>query len=35
MVKRAIPIALGILHISDPKITIMDMLVKLSHDDDE
>ncbi|KRW98942.1 Armadillo-type fold [Pseudocohnilembus persalinus] len=34
-VKRAVPIALGILHISDPKIQIMDMLVKLSHDDDE
>eukprot|EP00825_Cyclidium_porcatum_P051709 TRINITY_DN9599_c0_g1_i1.p1 TRINITY_DN9599_c0_g1~~TRINITY_DN9599_c0_g1_i1.p1 ORF type:complete len:373 (-),score=65.17 TRINITY_DN9599_c0_g1_i1:211-1329(-) len=32
--KRAVPLALALLNISNPKINVMDLLVKLSHDDD-
>jgi 26S proteasome regulatory subunit N1 len=34
-VKRAIPLALGLLSVSQPKIGIMEVLSKLSHDNDE
>jgi len=34
-VKRAVPLALALLNISNPKIGIMDLLTKLSHDQDE
>lgn len=34
-IKRAVPLALAILNISNPKIGIMDLLTKLSHDQDE
>lgn len=34
-IKRAVPIALGVLYVSNPKINAMDLLVKLSHDEDE
>eukprot|EP01017_Pseudomicrothorax_dubius_P046408 TRINITY_DN8170_c0_g2_i4.p1 TRINITY_DN8170_c0_g2~~TRINITY_DN8170_c0_g2_i4.p1 ORF type:complete len:750 (-),score=243.54 TRINITY_DN8170_c0_g2_i4:172-2421(-) len=33
-VKRAIPLALALLNLSNPKVTIMDHLSKLSHDSD-
>jgi len=35
VVRRAVPIALGILNISNPRINVMDTLSKLSHDSDE
>lgn len=34
-VKRAVPLSLAILNISNPKITVMDLLTKLSHDQDD
>ena len=34
-VKRAVPLALALLNISNPKIGVMDLLTKLSHDQDE
>merc|ERR1719199_1498001 len=33
--RRAVPLALGFLHISNPKVTIIDTLSKLSHDADQ
>ncbi|EFA83382.1 26S proteasome regulatory subunit S2 [Heterostelium album PN500] len=33
-IRRAIPLALGLLSASNPKITVMDILSKLSHDTD-
>jgi len=33
-VKRAVPLALAILNLSNPKINTMDLLLKLSNDDD-
>jgi len=33
-VKRAVPLAIGLLNVSNPKMTIMDTLSKLSHDAD-
>uniref|UniRef100_A0A7S3DF00 26S proteasome non-ATPase regulatory subunit 2 n=1 Tax=Palpitomonas bilix TaxID=652834 RepID=A0A7S3DF00_9EUKA len=33
-VKRAVPLALGMLHISNPKMTVMDALSRLTHDSD-
>ena len=33
-IKRAVPLALAALNISNPKIQIQDLLVKLSHDSD-
>ncbi|CAM6095742.1 unnamed protein product [Calypogeia fissa] len=33
-IRRAVPLALGILSISNPKITVMDTLSRLSHDSD-
>lgn len=33
-VRRAVPLALGLLSVSDPKIEIMDTLSKFSHDHD-
>jgi len=33
-VKRAVPLALAILNLSNPKINAMDLLLKFSHDDD-
>eukprot|EP01118_Nematostelium_gracile_P000182 TRINITY_DN1017_c0_g1_i1.p1 TRINITY_DN1017_c0_g1~~TRINITY_DN1017_c0_g1_i1.p1 ORF type:complete len:876 (+),score=310.73 TRINITY_DN1017_c0_g1_i1:43-2670(+) len=35
IVRRAVPLALGLLNISNPKVTVMDTLSKLSHDSDE
>lgn len=35
VIRRGIPLALGILSISYPRITVMDTLSKLSHDADE
>lgn len=32
--KRSVPLALALLNISNPKINVMDSLVKLSHDSD-
>merc|ERR1719160_2079702 len=32
--RRAVPLALGLLHISNPKVTVVDTLSKLSHDAD-
>jgi len=32
--KRAVPLALAILHLSNPKVTVIDTLSKLSHDAD-
>merc|ERR1719162_1578883 len=32
--RRAVPLALGLLHISNPKVTVIDTLSKLSHDND-
>jgi 26S proteasome regulatory subunit N1 len=34
-IRRAIPIALGLLSISNPQMTVMDTLSKLSHDQDQ
>jgi 26S proteasome regulatory subunit N1 len=34
-VRRAVPLAFGLLSISNPQITVMDTLSKLSHDNDE
>ncbi|KAF0987984.1 hypothetical protein HZS_2007 [Henneguya salminicola] len=34
-VKRAVPIGLGILYASNPQVSIIDLLSKLSHDSDE
>lgn len=33
--RRAVPIALGILHLSNPKVLVIDTLSKLSHDADQ
>jgi len=33
--RRAVPLALGFLHISNPKVTVIDTLSKLSHDADQ
>merc|ERR1712130_714956 len=33
-VKRAVPLAIGLLNVSNPQMTIMDTLSKLSHDAD-
>lgn len=33
--RRAVPLALGFLHLSNPKVTIIDTLSKLSHDADQ
>merc|ERR1719329_116997 len=33
--RRAVPLALGLLHVSNPKVTIIDTLSKLSHDSDQ
>ena len=33
-VKRAVPLAIAFLNISNPKIAPMDMLLKLAHDQD-
>jgi 26S proteasome regulatory subunit N1 len=33
-IKRALPIALGLLNLSNPRVNIMDLLTKLSHDTD-
>ena len=33
-VKRAVPLAMAILHLSNPKVNVMDLLLKLSHDED-
>jgi len=35
VVRRAVPLALGLLSISNPRVTVMDTLSKLSHDSDE
>lgn len=35
VIRRAVPLALGLLSISNPRITVMDTLSKLSHDSDE
>merc|ERR1719375_1483014 len=32
--RRAVPLALALLHISNPKVTVIDTLSKLSHDSD-
>lgn len=34
-IKRAVPLALALLHASNPKMTVVDTLSKLSHDADE
>jgi|Transcript_83238 26S proteasome regulatory subunit N1 len=34
-IRRAIPLALGLLHLSNPKVTVIDTLSKLSHDADQ
>lgn len=34
VIKRAVPLALGLLNVSNPKLTVMDTLSKLSHDSD-
>lgn len=34
-VRRAIPLALALLSVSNPRIAVMDTLSKLSHDQDE
>jgi len=34
-IRRAVPLALGLLHISNPKVTVIDTLAKLSHDADQ
>merc|ERR1712110_415704 len=33
--RRAVPLALGVLHLSNPKVTVIDTLSKLSHDADQ
>jgi len=33
--RRAVPVALAILHLSNPKVTVIDTLSKLSHDADQ
>lgn len=33
--RRAIPLSLGLMHISNPKVTVIDTLSKLSHDNDQ
>merc|ERR1712187_397932 len=33
--RRAVPLALAMLHISNPKVTVIDTLQKLSHDSDQ
>jgi 26S proteasome regulatory subunit N1 len=33
--RRAVPIALAVLHFSNPKVTVIDTLSKLSHDADQ
>merc|ERR1719160_1197013 len=33
--RRAVPLALAMLHISNPKVTVIDTLSKLSHDADQ
>merc|ERR1712050_90614 len=33
--RRAVPVALALLHISNPKVTVIDTLSKLSHDADQ
>merc|ERR1719230_709125 len=33
--RRAVPLALALLHISNPKVTVIDTLSKLSHDADQ
>ncbi len=35
VVRRAVPLSLGLLSISNPRISVMDTLSKLSHDSDE
>lgn len=35
VIRRTVPLALGLLSISNPRITVMDTLSKLSHDHDE
>jgi len=35
VVRRAVPLGLGLLYLSNPKVTVMDTLSKLSHDSDE
>lgn len=35
VVRRAVPLALGLLSLSNPRVTVMDTLSKLSHDADE
>jgi 26S proteasome regulatory subunit N1 len=32
--RRAVPLALGVLHLSNPKVSVIDTLAKLSHDAD-
>ena len=34
MIRRAVPLALGLLSVSNPQISVMDTLSKLSHDHD-
>ena len=34
VVKRAVPLAIALLHISNPKISVIDILIKLCHDED-
>merc|ERR1719235_931660 len=34
VLRRAVPLALALLHISNPKVTVIDTLSKLSHDSD-
>ncbi len=34
-IRRAVPLALGLLSVSNPRLTVMDTLSKLSHDADE
>jgi 26S proteasome regulatory subunit N1 len=31
-IRKAVPVALGLLHVSNPEVTIVDMLSRLSHD---
>merc|ERR1712226_513109 len=33
--RRAVPVALAMLHLSNPKVTVIDTLSKLSHDNDQ
>lgn len=34
MIRRAVPLALGLISVSNPQIPVMDTLSKLSHDHD-